>query len=134
MPAGPIGPPVDLRKFLPDSLRASTAPGSDTTFHQQMRVGPDSAPVELTWTAYQHGSGHYLATISGRLLADAQYDSLALQDVSDLENRGSKSVVDEAARIRVAWWKKSGVGTTTGMKSFWFTASGKSLVGVSDTR
>ncbi len=133
-PAGPIGQPMELRQYLPDSLRASTASGGDSTFHRQIRVGPDSALVELTWTAFQHGTGRYLGTIAGRLLANARYDSLTLRDVTELKNSGSRWVPVESAKIRVAWFKKRLFGRKSGATTFWFTAAGMNVVGLPESR
>lgn len=133
-PAGPIGQPMELRLYLPDSLRVNTAAAADSTFHRQIRVGPDSALVELTWTAFQHGTGRYLGTIAGRLLASAPYDSLTLRDVTELKNSGSRWVPVESAKIRVAWFKKRLFGRKSGATTFWFTAAGMNVVGLPESR
>ena len=134
MEPGPIGQPLDLRQYLPDSLRTNSPAGADSTYQQQISLGPDSARVELAWTAFQHGSGRYLGTIAARLLAMAPYDSLKLVDPSDLRNSGSKFVPDESATIRIIWVKKGPLGMKRGATKFWFSASGKSLVGLPDSR
>jgi hypothetical protein len=90
--------------------------------------------VELAWTAFQHGSGRYLGTITARLLAKAPYDSLKLGVPSDIRNSGSKFAPDEAATIRVVWFKKGPVGMKSGATKFGFSASGKSLSGLPDSR
>lgn len=132
--AGPIGQPINLRSYLPDSLQTKEPGGTDSSFRQKMIAGPDSAQVELSWTSYRHGSGQYLADVRGQLLADVRYDSLRLVDVSDLENRGSKAAADESARIRVRWWKRGLTGMKTGAMNFQFTATGHSLVGPPEPR
>lgn len=129
---GPIGAPLELRQYLPDSLRTATSTTVDSTYRRLIRVGPDSARVELSWTAYEHGSGRFLGTIAGRLLDRAPYDSLALRDLSNLKNEGSKLVQVEGARMRVAWFKKGIFGHRTGAVNFWFNAGGRSIVGVPD--
>ena len=90
--AGPIGAALDLRQYLPDSLRASASGTVDSTFRQVIRVGPDSAQVEVTWSAFQNGPGRYLASLSARLLAAAPYDSLSVRDLDELKNAGSKFI------------------------------------------
>src|SRR5881394_2800371 len=72
-PAGPIGAPMDLRPYLPDSLRSAAPSAGDSTFRQVIRVGPDSAQVEVTWAAFHAGAGRYLSSFSGRLLSPAPY-------------------------------------------------------------
>lgn len=134
MEPGPIGQPLDLRQYLPDSLRASPPGSVDSTYRQQISLGPDSARVELAWTAFQHGSGRYLATVGARLLTQARYDSLKLVDPSDLQNSGSKWVADESAKVRVVWFKKGPLGVKSGAVRFWFSATGKSLSGLPDSR
>jgi hypothetical protein len=134
MEPGPIGQPLDLRQYLPDSLRLGTPGVVDSTYRHQISVGPDSARVELSWTAFQHGSGRYLATIAARLLAEARYDSLKLVDPSDLQNSGSKWEADESAKVRVVWFKKGPLGVKSGAVKFWFSATGKRLFGLPDSR
>jgi hypothetical protein len=120
---GPLGSPVDLRRALPDSLRSETAP--DSVYHQRIAVGPDSARVELSWTTFQHGSGRYLASVSGRLLAVAPYDSLTLGAVSDLRNVGSKFEHVESGKIQVRWFKSAFMRDTSGTIGFTFDGLGR---------
>jgi hypothetical protein len=134
MEPGPIGQPLDLRQYLPDSLKASSPGSVDSTYRQPVSLGPDSARVELSWTAFQHGSGHYLATITARLLTEARYDSLKLVDPSDLQNSGSKWQADESAKVRLVWFKKGPLGLKSGALRFWFSATGKRLSGLPDSR
>jgi hypothetical protein len=56
MPPGPTGRPMELRKYLPDSLKTAPFP-PDSSYRQEIVVGPDSARVELTWTTFRHGTG-----------------------------------------------------------------------------
>jgi hypothetical protein len=123
---GPIGTPVDVRRFLPDSLRSETAPGS--VYHQRITVGPDSVPVELSWTTFQHGPGRYLATVSGRLPAAAPYDSITLGAISDLQNVGSKFEEIESSRIQVRWFKSAFMRHSSGAAGFTFDALGRGRV------
>ena len=120
---GPLGSPVDLRRSLPDSLRSETAP--DSVYHQRIAVGPDRAPVELSLTTFRHGSGRYLASVAGRLLATAPYDSITLGKVSDLRNVGSQFEEIESGRIQVRWFKSSFMRHTAGTSGFTFDALGR---------
>jgi hypothetical protein len=120
---GPLGSPVDLRGALPDSLQSETAP--DSVYHQRITVGPDSAAVELSWTMFQHGSGRYLASVSGRLLAVAPYDSITLGGVSRLRNVGSKFEHVESGKIQVRWFKSAFMHDTSGSIGFTFDALGR---------
>src|SRR6478672_7216831 len=99
--AGPIGQPIDLRRYLPDSLRTST--GHDSTFRQEVPIGPESAPVEMVWTTFQRDSGRYLAGVTAQLRAPAPYDSITVGNVSSLRNVGTKFVPVEGAKVRVSW-------------------------------
>ena len=127
--AGPIGRPLDMRQYLPDSLRSAVASGTDSTFRQEIRVGPDSARVEMSWTAFQHGSGRYLATVSARLVTPVQYDSLVLGNISDLKNSGTKSGPIESAKAQVAWFKRGIFGRKAGVMNFGFDAAGRRTIG-----
>ena len=127
--AGPIGRPLDMRQYLPDSLRSVVASGTDSTFRQEIPVGPDSARVEMTWTAFQHGSGRYLSTISARLVAPVQYDSLVLGNISELKNSGTKSEPFESAKAQVAWFKRGIFGRKAGVMNFGFDAAGRRTIG-----
>jgi len=124
---GPIGSPVDLRRYLPDSLRSETAP--DSAYRQRISVGPDSAPVELSWTTFQHESGRYLTSVTGRLLAAAPYDSITLGTVSDLRNVGSKFQQVESGTIQVRWFKSAFMRHTSGTEGFTFDALGRGGLG-----
>lgn len=120
---GPLGSPVDLSQALPDSLRSETAP--DSVYHQRITVGPDSAPVELSWTTFQHGSGRYLKSVAASLLAAAPYDSITLGTVSHLRNVGSKFEHVESGKIQVQWFKSSFRRHTSGALGFTFDALGR---------
>ncbi|HEX8946345.1 MAG TPA: hypothetical protein VF785_24620 [Gemmatimonadaceae bacterium] len=124
MTPGRVGQTVDLRQYLPDTLRLSVQP-ADSTFRQEIPVGPNSAKVELTWTTFHHGSGRYLATISARLLEPTKYDSLNLGAVSALANVGSKFEPTESAQIGVAWFKKTLFVHQSGLTPFEFDAQGR---------
>jgi hypothetical protein len=118
-----------MRQYLPDSLKTTTNAAADSTYRQEMRVGPDSARVEMEWTAFQHGTSRLLARLSARLLAPVQYDSLKLGAISGLQNTGTKTNAVESANIQVAWFKRSPVGHKTGVMNFTFDAAGVRTVG-----
>jgi len=125
---GTIGQSFDLRQYLPDTLRSTVQP-AESTFRQEIPVGPNSAKVELTWTTFRHGSGRYLATISARLLEATPYDSLTLGAVSELANVGSKFEPTESAKIGVGWFKKTLFVHRSGLTPFEFDAQGRRTVG-----
>jgi hypothetical protein len=127
--AGPIGQPLELRQYLPDSLRSTVASAADSTFRQEIPVGPDSARVEIVWNAFQHGAGRYLTSVSARLIAPAQYDSLRFGNISDLKNTGTKSGPIEGAKAQVAWFKRGTVGPRSGVMNVSFDAAGGRTVG-----
>jgi hypothetical protein len=132
--AGPIGEPLELRQFLPDSLRSATASPADSTFHQEMPVGPDSARVEMTWTAFHHGSGRYLASVSARLVAPVRYERLILENISDLKNAGTKSGPIESAKVQIGWFSRGIFGRKSGVMNFGFGADGRRMIGPSEPR
>jgi hypothetical protein len=123
---GPIGAPVDLRHFLPESLQVITSP--DSTFRRPIRLGPDSAQLEMIWTTFRHDSGHYLNNVSAQLLAPVPYDSIRLGQTSDLRNAGTKFVPAEAAKIRLRWFKTSFLRHMSGEADFGFDAIGRHTV------
>lgn len=127
--AGAIGQALDLRQYLPDTLRATTAPAADSTFKQEIPVGPDSARVEMVWTTYQHGSGRFLSTISARLIAPVQYDSLRLGNLSNLKNSGTKFRPVESTSAQVLWFKRTMFGRKSGVMNFGFDAAGVRMIG-----
>jgi len=124
--AGPIGQALDLRQYLPDSLRTNA--GDDSTFRKQMRLGSDSAPVEMTWTTFRHGSGQYLGTVTARLVAAARYDSLTVGEVSSLRNVGTKFVPTEGAKVRVSWFGRRFFRPVHGSTTFGFDAAGRHTI------
>ena len=124
MPPGPTGRPMELRKYLPDSLKTAPFP-PDSTYRQEIVVGPDSARVELTWTTFRHGTGWYLSSISARLVQPVRYDSLTLGEVSELTNIGSKPQPIESAKIGVLWFKTRFFAHTSGVTPFAFGANGR---------
>jgi hypothetical protein len=124
--AGPIGAPVELRRYLPEDLQPITS--ADSTFSRRIRIGPDSAQIEMTWTTFRHDSGHYLNDVTARLLEPVPYDSIRLGQVSDLRNAGSKFVPVEEARLRVRWFKTSFLRHTSGESDFQFDAVGRRLI------
>ncbi len=127
--AGPLGRPLELRQYLPDSLRSAVGSGTDSTFQQEIPVGPDSARVDLVWKAFQHGSGRYLSSVSGRLAAPAPYDSVILGNISGLKNAGTKSDPIESAKVQVAWFKRGPFGHKAGLMNFEFDAAGRRTIG-----
>jgi len=129
--AGPIGSTLDLRGYLPDSIRAAVTKAGDSTFHHQIRVGPDSAPVEMTWTVATTGRGRYLTSLSAKLLQPVGYDSLVMGDAYDLKNVGSRWAEVEAAQVRVAWYKRV-LFRRAGIHSFVFDASGQARIGLNE--
>jgi hypothetical protein len=127
--AGAIGKELELRQYLPDSLRATTAAAADSTFRQEIPVGPDSARVELVWTTFQHGSGRFLAAVSARLVAPVQYDSLRFGNISKLRNTGTKSRPIESTNAQVVWFKRTTFGHKAGVMNFGFDAAGGRTIG-----
>ena len=124
---GPMGKEVDLRQYLPETLRSpETKP--DTTYHYAIVVGPDSARVELAWAAFRNGQGRYLATVSARLVKPVHYDSISLAPVSELKNVGSKFEAIESAKLGVNWYKTRFFRHRSGMTPFRFDASGTRTV------
>ena len=124
--AGPIGQPIDLRRYLPDSLRTST--GHDSTFRQEVPIGPESAPVEVVWTTFQRDPGRYLATVSAQLRAPAPYDSITVGNVSSLRNVGSKFVPIEGGSVRVSWFGRRLFRRIQGSTTFGFDAAGRHTI------
>lgn len=133
--AGPIGQALELRQYLPDSLR-STSPTSagDSTFRQQIPVGPDSARVEMVWTSFQHDSSRLLSSVSARLIAPVQYDSLTLGNISQLHNDGTKTRAIESANAQIGWFKRGVFGHKAGVMNFGFNAMGRRIIGPSAAR
>lgn len=129
----PIGKELDLKQYLPDTLR-SVATQVDSTFHQEMPVGPDSARVEMTWTSFPHGPGRFLAGVSARLVSPVHYDSLSLGNVSDLKNSGSKENAVAAAKVQVAWYKRTLLFHRSGVMNFSFDAAGSRSIGPAASR
>jgi hypothetical protein len=129
--AGDVGEPLDLRQFLPDSLRTATAGAHDSTFRQELRVGPASARVEVRWTSFQHGAGRYLGPITARLTESVPYDSLRLGHPSNLRNSGTKMAPVASARVQVEWFKTTYLRHRSGSTSFDFDASGTRTTGTS---
>jgi hypothetical protein len=113
-----------MRQYLPDSAKATTNSAADSTYRQEIRVGPDSARVEMEWTSFQHNSARLLSTISARLLAPVHYDSLRLGTISDLHNAGTKFNPIESANIQVIWFKRKPFGNSVGVVTFTFDAAG----------
>ena len=127
MKPGPLGQQVDLRQYLPDTLRAAAA-SPESTFRQEVAVGPNRARVELTWTTFRHGSGRYLASVSARLLGPVRYDSLSIGPVSELKNVGTKFDPSESAKMSVDWFKKTFFVHRSGVTPFAFDAQGRRTV------
>ena len=123
MPPGPIGKALDLRQYLPDTLRTSPA-RPDTTYRAEIIVGPDSAHVELTWTVFRHGPGRFLESVSARLVQPVHYDSITVGQVSELKNVASKFEPVESAKIEVNWYKKRFFVHRAGVTPFRFDANG----------
>lgn len=132
--AGPVGRAIDLRQYLPDTLRTNTSEAAESTFTQRIPVGPDNAPVELTWTSYRHGPGRYVGRIEARLMSAVPYDSLTLGGLSDLANIGSKWAPEASAKIRVGWFKRGLIGRRSGEVDFTFDAGGRRAIGAEETR
>jgi hypothetical protein len=124
--AGPIGQPIDLRRFLPDSLRAATGP--DSNFRQEVPIGPESAPVEIVWTTFPRDSGRYLATVAAQLRAPAPYDSITIGNVSSLRNVGTKFVPIEGGKVRVSWFGHRLFNRLQGSTTFGFDAAGRHTI------
>ena len=126
---GPTGHPVDMRQYLPDSLTKASQAGAkpDSSFRGSLKVGPDSAPVELEWATFRLTTGRYLASVSGRLLAPAKLDSIRLGAVSNLVNVGSKFDPIESATIEVYWFRHTLLWHRSGRASFGFDAAGNRL-------
>lgn len=127
MKPGPIGQTLDLRQYLPDTLRTPATP-PDTTYQDEIVVGPDSARVELTWTAFRHGPGRFVATVSARLLQPVHYDSISIGQVSELKNVGTKFEPVESAKIGIGWYKKKLFVHRSGVTPFRFDANGARTV------
>jgi len=124
-PAGPIGQELDLRAYLPDSLRSLASTQADTTFRRQIKVGPDSVPVEISWTSFHHGPGRFLGVVNGKLLRPARYDSLRFGNPSNLGNDGTKDTINATATVQVDWFRRVLLFNRHGSASFRFNARGQ---------
>ncbi|HSQ31278.1 MAG TPA: hypothetical protein VLN49_15565, partial [Gemmatimonadaceae bacterium] len=100
----------------------------DSTFQQEVAVGPNKARVELTWITFRHGSGRYLASVSARLVDPVRYDSLVIGPVSELRNVGTKFDPSESAKLSVDWFKKTFFVHRSGVTPFQFDAQGRRTV------
>jgi len=127
--AGAIGQTLDLRQYLPDSLRSIAPSASDSTYRQQFAVGPDSARVEIMWKAFARNSGRYLSAVSAKLLAPAQYDSVRYGNISGLRNSGTKTSPIESASLQVAWFKHTMLWHQAGVMNFSFDGAGSRTIG-----
>ncbi|MGE5101382.1 MAG: hypothetical protein ACM3SX_15445 [Deltaproteobacteria bacterium] len=127
--AGAIGQTLDLRQYLPDSLRSASTAAADSTFRQEIRVGPDSAQVELVWTTFQHDSGRFLSSVAARLIAPVRYDSLTLGNPSNLRNTGTKTRVIASANAQVGWFKRTFFVHRAGVMNFAVDAAGRRTIG-----
>lgn len=123
---GPIGRPLDLRQYLPDSLKAGVVP--DSAFRHQLRVGPDSALVEVTWTLLRNGPSRLLGEVSARLVEPVKYDSLTIGDIGDLKNVGTKTDPVESANMKITWFKTWLARSKRGITDFQFDAKGRRMV------
>jgi hypothetical protein len=128
MDPGPIGKPLDLRQYLPDSLRSASARGDDSTFRHQIVLGPGNARIEMTWMSFRHGAGRYLSTVSARLGARASYDSITIGEPSELRNVGSKFRPIESATVRIGWFRRTVLGQRAGVTNFQFGADGRRFI------
>ena len=128
-PAGAIGQPIDLKPYLPDSLRAPSAATPDSTYRQLIPVGPDSAQVEMAWSTFKHTTGRYVSSISAELKAPAKYDSLLLANVSSLKNSGTKEAPVEAGNVQVLWFRHTLLWHRSGAMNFGFDAAGRRTIG-----
>jgi hypothetical protein len=127
--SGAIGPTLDLRQFLPDSLRSIAPAASDSTYRQQFAVGPDSARVEIVWKSFTRNSGRFLSAVSANLVAPAPYDSLRYGNISGLHNSGTKTSAIESAKLQVAWFKHTLLWHRAGVMNFTFDAAGSRTIG-----
>jgi hypothetical protein len=131
VPAGPMGEPIELRQYLPESLRLRATEAADSSFRQLVAVGPDSAAVEVVWSSFAHDSGRYLATISARLVRPAPYDSLRLGAVVNLTNVGSRWKPIESGTTQILWYKGRSIFHRRGVIDFGFDAAGRRTLGPS---
>jgi len=122
---GPIGRPLDLRQYLPDSLKTGVVP--DSAFRHQLRVGPDSALVEVTWTPLRNGPSRLLGEVSARLVEPVKYDSLTIGDIANLKNVGTKTDPVESASMKIRWFKTWLTRPRTGVADFEFDAKGRRM-------
>ena len=131
--SAPIGKELDLRQYLPDTLR-SAGTKVDSTYRQEMPVGPDSARVEMTWTTFPRDSGRFLSGVSARLVTPVKYDSLTLGNISDLKNAGTKTRPVASAKVQVGWFKRTFFIHRSGLMNFSFDASGSRSIGPAAAR
>jgi len=123
---GPISKPIDLRQYLPDSLKAGLVP--DSAFRHQLRVGPDSALVEVTWTLLRNGPSRLLGEVSARLVEPVKYDSITIGDIGNLKNVGTKTEPVESADMKIRWFKTWFTRRRTGAADFEFDAKGRRMI------
>ena len=123
---GPIGELIDLRAFLPDSLRTTSSSGRLVTpHHDTVMVGPDSVSVEIEWRSFEAGGGKYLLSAGARLLAPVKYDSMAFEKSGDPNNAGTHAVPIEAASFLVHWFKRDPGSARRGNVLLYLRADGE---------
>ena len=126
LPPGPMGQPLDMREYLPDTARSGTP---DSTFRAQLKLGPDSTSVEMEWATFRHTTGRYVSTLSGRTLTPSRLDSVRIGNVSSLQNMGTKTEPIESGTVQLLWFKHTLLWHSSGAKNFGFDALGRRTIG-----
>jgi hypothetical protein len=124
---GPLGQPIDLRDYLPPELKTGGV-SVDTAYHQRLKVGPDSALIEVTWTPLQNGKARLLGEVKAELLEPVKYDSLRIGEIGNLINIGSKMEPVESAALKVRWFKTWFTRPRAGYTDFQFDAKGRRMI------
>ena len=122
---GPLGQPLDLKEYLPEALKTGVP---DTAFHHRLKVGPDSALIEVTWTPFVNGRNRLLGEVRAQLLEPVKYDSITIGEIGSLQNFGTKSEAVESAGMKIRWFKTWWRRRSSGFTDFEFDAKGRRMV------
>lgn len=115
----------DMRQHLSaEVLKFETKPSFLKYYSQQIRVGPESALITITWSALDLAEGKYLRLITASLDAPVSYDLLDVSEPTKPVNIGTDVPKREMSSVTISWSKKHFLSQELGTSVFQFSADG----------
>lgn len=123
-PAGPVGPPIDLRSRLKADA-ASRAPADDQATKHEHALDVHGVQAKVVWRTFEDGGARYILSAGWEVVTPAKGTTLEPRGVMNPVNAGTVAAPVQAEIMRVRWHDNTSSSTRFGDVSVRIDATGQ---------